>query len=309
MSAEPRADERTATRLAIVGFGLIGASLAASLRRAEHPVDITAVVRTEASADEALATGVVERAVVGAAAGAAEADVVLLAVPMLAMRETLEAIAPTLGERTIVTDAGSVKAPFVVDARAVLGSLGRVVPGHPIAGRERSGMAAADATLYAGRRVILTPLEETEPAAVETVAALWRAAGATVECLDPLHHDRVLAATSHLPHVAAFALVDALRAREESGAIFRYAAGGFRDFTRIASSDAIMWRDICLSNAEAIVEALDELDASLATLRAAIGAGDGATIERVFRRAKAARDAHVDGGVASAGVARPKDGR
>ena len=288
------------TRLAVVGFGLIGASLAASLKRVGHPLEIVAVVRHEAAADEALASGLADRAVIGAAAGVAGADVVLLAVPMLAMRETLAAIAPALAPRAVVTDAGSVKGRFVADARAVFageggaGRLARVVPGHPIAGREKSGMAAADAALYAGRRVLLTPLPETDDDAVETVAALWRAAGAEVECLSPERHDRVLAATSHLPHVVAFALVDALRARQEAEEIFRYAAGGFRDFTRIASSDAIMWRDVCLTNGDAILETLDELEASLATLREAIAAGDGETLETIFRRARAARDAHVE---------------
>ena len=288
------------TRLAIVGFGLIGASLAASLKQVGHPVEIVAVVRHPAAADEALASGLADRAVIGAAAGVAGADVVLLAVPMLAMRETLAAIAPTLAPHAVVTDAGSVKGRFVADARAVFageggaGRLARVVPGHPIAGREKSGMAAADAALYAGRRVLLTPLPETDAGAVETVAALWRAAGAEIECLSPERHDRVLAATSHLPHVVAFALVDALRARQEAEEIFRYAAGGFRDFTRIASSDAIMWRDVCLTNGDAILETLDELEVSLAALREAIATGDGETLETIFRRARAARDAHVE---------------
>ena len=290
--------EHTVTRLAIVGFGLIGASLAASLKRVGHPVEIVAVVRGELAADEALASGFADRAVVGAAAGVDGADAVLLSVPMLAMRATLEAIAPALAPGAIVTDAGSVKGRFVADARAVFDErpdvLARVVPGHPIAGREKSGMAAADAALYAGRRVLLTPLPESDADAVETVAGLWRAAGASVECLTPERHDRVLAATSHLPHVVAFALVDALRARQEAEEIFRYAAGGFRDFTRIASSDAVMWRDVCLTNGAAIVDTLDELEASLATLRAAIASGDGETLETVFRRAKAARDAHVE---------------
>mgnify|MGYP000205929557 CR=1 FL=1 len=300
-------------RLAIVGFGLIGASLAASLKRVGHDVEIVAVVRHEAAADEALAAGLADRAVVGAAAGVAGADVVLLAVPMLAMRGMLVEIAPALAPHAIVTDAGSVKGRFVEDARAVFGGpgdgrpeggagggsggagrLARVVPGHPIAGREKSGMGAADATLYAGRRVLLTPLPETDADAVETVAALWRATGAEVECLSPERHDRVLAATSHLPHVVAFALVDALRARQEAEQIFRHAAGGFRDFTRIASSDAIMWRDVCLTNGAAIVETLDDLEASLASLRQAIATGDGETIEAMFRRAKAARDTYVD---------------
>ena len=280
-------------RLAIVGFGLIGASLAASLKRVGAPHEIVAVVRTEASADEALASGLADRAVVGAAAGVDGADVAMLCVPMLAMRGTLEAIAPALGPRAIVTDAGSVKGRFVEDARAVFGSLERVVPGHPIAGREKSGMAAADPALYAGRRVLLTPLAETDPEAVATVTRLWELAGAEVECLTPEHHDRVLAATSHLPHVLAFALVDTLRERQEAEEIFRYAAGGFRDFTRIASSDPVMWRDVCLTNADAVLDALDALEVTLGTLRSAIAGGDGATLETLFRRARAARDARA----------------
>ncbi len=276
--------------LAIVGFGLIGASLAASLRRVHANVRVTAVVRSEASADEAMSAGLADRAVVGTAAGVEGADVVMLCVPMLAMPEALRAIAPVIGPEVVVTDAGSVKARFVEDARETFGDLVRVVPGHPIAGRERSGMAAADAALYVGRRVLLTPLPETAAGAIATVTRLWEAAGATVECLTPEHHDRVLAATSHLPHVLAFALVDTLRSQQAAEEIFRYAAGGFRDFTRIASSDPVMWRDVCLTNPEPILEALDSLDAHLGTLRRAIAAGDGAALERVFARAREARE-------------------
>lgn len=279
--------------LAIVGFGLIGASLAASLRRTGADVHVTAVVRSEASADEAMAAGLADRAVVGTAAGVAGADIVMLCVPMLAMRETLEAIAPAIGDDTIVTDAGSVKLRFVEDARATFGDLRRVVPGHPIAGRERSGMAAADTGLFVGRRVLLTPVDETAPDAVATVTRLWEAAGARVECLTPEHHDRVLAATSHLPHVLAFALVDTLRSRQEAEEIFRYAAGGFRDFTRIASSDPVMWRDVCLTNTGPILEALDSLDEHLGALRRAIAEGDGVALEATFARARAAREGVV----------------
>ena len=282
-------------RLAIVGFGMIGASLAASLRRVGTSDEIVAVVRTEAAADEALGSGLADRAVVGAAAGVDGADLVLLAVPMLAMRETLERIRPALAPHAIVTDAGSVKGRFVEDARAVFGDLARVVPGHPIAGREKSGMAAADGALYVGRRVLLTPVEETSAEAIAAVTRLWESAGAEVECLSPAHHDRVLAATSHLPHVLAFALVDALRERQEAEEIFRYAAGGFRDFTRIASSDPVMWRDVCLTNAPALLDALDGLDERLGALRRAIEAGDGEALEAAFRRARAAREAHAGG--------------
>jgi prephenate dehydrogenase len=222
-----------------------------------------------------------------------DADIVLLAVPMLSMREQLQAIAGFLKPGAIVTDAGSVKGPFIDDAHAVLGELSRVVPGHPIAGREMTGVEAADATLYRNRRVLLTPVAETREDCIATVRALWELAGANVETLTPEQHDRVLAATSHLPHVLAFALVDTLATQQEAEEIFRYAAGGFRDFTRIASSDAVMWRDICLTNRTAILESIDNLDAHLKQLRRAIDEADAETIEAIFVRAKKARDEHT----------------
>jgi len=281
-------------RLAIVGFGLIGASLAAALKAAGHPAEIVAVVRSEASQRQALALGTVDRAVVGTRAGVAGADLVLLCVPMQAMREALAELHAartdgTLDHRAIISDAGSVKGCFVADARITLGSLARVVPGHPVAGREMSGMAAADPTLYRGRRVLLTPLPETEPQAVQAVGELWQAAGAEVECLSPERHDRVLAATSHLPHVIAFALVDALARQQEAEEIFRYAAGGFRDFTRIAASDPVMWRDICLTNRDALLGAMDSLEGHVSRLRRAIAEGDAQAIEATFERARTAR--------------------
>ena len=276
-------------RLAIVGFGLIGASLAAGLKRAGFAGEIVAVTRSPESASQALSLGYVDHAVPDLEEGVADADVVLLSVPMLAMRSVMQSIAPVLAERAIVTDAGSVKRSFVEDARAVFGTLERVVPGHPIAGREKSGMAAADDRLYQGRRVLLTPLEETERSAVRVVTDLWSTVGAEVECLDVDHHDRVLAATSHLPHVLAFAIVDTLATQQEAEEIFRYAAGGFRDFTRIAASDPVMWRDVCLTNRDAVLASLDDFSAHLNALRSAIAKGDGNTIEATLRRARDAR--------------------
>jgi prephenate dehydrogenase len=216
--------------------------------------------------------------------------VILLAVPMGAMASVLTAIAPTLGPDTIVTDAGSVKGSFVTDAHRILGSLARVVPGHPIAGTERSGVDAAFAELYRGRRVILTPAEETEPEATDTVERLWSLTGANVERLSVEAHDRLLAATSHLPHMLAFGLVDALARGDDPGAVFRYAAGGFRDFTRIASSDPVMWRDICLANRDALLEALEAYRDDLEQLTAEVRDGDGDGLLSRFRRAKTPRD-------------------
>jgi len=269
---------------------MIGGSLAGALKKAGFDGEIVALVRSDATGRRGLELGLVDRYSTDPQTAISGADMVMLAVPMLSMRQQLTVISEFLPSDAIVTDAGSVKGPFIEDARAVLGTLARVVPGHPIAGREKTGVDAADATLFYQKRVLLTPVEETEQAAIDAVKTLWELAGAQVESLSPAQHDRVLAATSHLPHVLAFALVDTLATQQEAEEIFRYAAGGFRDFSRIASSDAVMWRDVCLTNREAILESMDNLDNHLRQLREAIDAGDGSTIETIFARAKQARD-------------------
>ena len=277
-------------RVAIAGVGLIGGSFGLALRAAGHAGELVGLGRDAARLEAALECGAIDRAETDAAAALAGADVVLLAVPMGAMAELLAALAPHLEPGAIVTDAGSVKGSFVRDAQRVLGSLARVVPGHPIAGTERSGVDAAFAELYQGRRVILTPTEETQAAAIDTVERLWSRTGANVERLPVEAHDRLLAATSHLPHMLAFGLVDALARGEDSAAVFRYAAGGFRDFTRIASSDPVMWRDICLANRDALLGALEAYRDDLEQLTAEVRDGDGAGLLDRFRRAKTARD-------------------
>ena len=272
---------------------MIGGSLAAALKANGFKGQISALVRRQDTGERGLQLSLIDQYATDPARLIPHADVVLLAVPMLSMRSQLQAIAEYLNDDAIVTDAGSVKGPFIDDARAVLTDLSRVVPGHPIAGREKTGVDAADATLFTHRRVLLTPLPESRPDAVATISALWRLAGADVENLSPEHHDRVLAATSHLPHVLAYVLVDTLATQQEAEEIFRYAAGGFRDFSRIASSDPVMWRDVCLSNRKCILESLDSLEAHLQTLRSAIEASDGEAIEATFCRAKAARDQYT----------------
>lgn len=279
--------------LCIVGLGMIGGSLAAGLKQAGYEGKITALVRSPASGERGLELGYIDEFSTNAADLIPTADIVMLAVPMLSMHSQLVAIKPYLKADTVVTDAGSVKTPFITDAKSVLGSLARVVPGHPIAGREKTGVDAADPVLYQGRRVLLTPSEETEDDAIESVRSLWVLTGANVETLEPKQHDRVLAATSHLPHVLAFALVDTLATQQEAEEIFRYAAGGFRDFSRIASSDAVMWRDVCLSNRDAILDSMDRLDVHLKKLRTSIANGDGQAIEETFKRAKKARDEYT----------------
>lgn len=280
--------------IVVVGLGLIGASFTAALGEAGFSGEITAVVRNEASGKLAVSRSLAHNFSTNIADAVKTADVVMLAVPMLAMKQQLVAMAEHLPNTAVVTDVGSVKGYFVKEALSVLSNPERIVPAHPIAGRERSGMDAADAALFKDRRVIVTPLPESSPAAVSTVEALWTKAGAVVEKLAVDHHDRVLAHTSHVPHVVAFALVDALAKQQEAEEIFRFAAGGFRDFSRIAASDPVMWSDICRTNPEAILASLDLFGQHLQHIRSAIEAGDGDTLERTFERARAARNQYND---------------
>ncbi len=218
------------------------------------------------------------------------ADIVLLAAPVAQTQPLLERIAPFLDADTIVTDAGSTKSDVVASARAALGArIGQFVPGHPIAGREASGPDAALPDLYVNRNVVLCPLPENAPEAVERVAAMWRATGACVRDMAPEQHDRVLASVSHLPHVLSFALVEQILNSPDAALKFSFAAGGFRDFTRIAASSPEMWRDVCVANRVALLDELDAYTAVLARLRAAIDAGDGAALEAVFARSRIAR--------------------
>ncbi len=282
-------------RLCIIGVGLIGGSLARALRKAGYVKEIVGCSRRAEHLQQALDLGVIDRFDTDAARAVAGADMVVVCVPLGAMEQTFRAIAPALADTAVVTDAGSAKASVVAAARAGFGSLpAGFVPGHPIAGTEQSGVAASFPDLYRDRKVILTPVAETAASATAQVQAMWEAAGAQVQCMDVEHHDEVLAATSHLPHVLAFQMVDTLARMSDEDEIFRYAAGGFRDFTRIASSDPVMWRDICLANAGAVLSMLKRYRADLDRLAAAIASGDGAELERVFRNAKDARDRHTE---------------
>lgn len=278
-------------QLSIIGVGLIGGSLALALKRAGYCSRIVGIGRDAARLQAAREQGVIDRVSTDMAEGTAGADVILIAVPLNAYSAVFERLKTCLPDTAVVTDAGSAKRCVVEDARAAFGAVpARFVPGHPIAGNEKSGFEAAFAELYDQRRVILTPLPETDPRAVDTITAMWEAAGARIETTDVDHHDRLLAATSHLPHMLAFGLVDSLAGQNDVDEIFRFAAGGFRDFTRIAASDPVMWRDICLRNRDALLEALKDYEADLARIRRAIEADDGETLEAIFTRAKAARD-------------------
>ncbi len=278
-------------QLTIIGVGLIGGSLARALRQAGVVDEIVGAGRDAAHLQRAQELGVVDRYSTDLAAAVQGADMVLLAVPVGAMAAVMQAIAPQLSSDAVLTDAGSTKASVIAAAREVFGTLPEgFVPGHPIAGTENSGVEASFAELYHGRRVILTPTGVSSEAAVARVRDMWQTVGAEVTTMTADHHDRVLAATSHLPHLLAFSLVDTLAKMDDKQEIFAYAAGGFRDFTRIASSDPQMWRDICAHNEPALLSMLDRFEADMKRLREAIANDDGDYLLDVFAHAKAARD-------------------
>jgi len=279
------------TPITIIGLGLIGGSIARGLKAAGHVGVITGCVKDESDCRAALDLGLVDHATTDLAAAVAGARLVVVAVPVGAMPAVFSALAPVLPRDAVVTDVGSTKLGVVASARAALGdAMGRFVPGHPIAGTERSGLHAGFATLYNGRRIILTPTPETDADALVVVEALWQSLNGYISEMDPAHHDEVLAATSHLPHVLAFALVDTLARMAERTEIFEYAAGGFADFTRIASSDPTLWSDIVTANRDAVLPVLDRYINDLGVLRHAIADGDAETLTTAFGRAKSARD-------------------
>jgi prephenate dehydrogenase len=280
----------TGKKIVIVGMGLIGGSVARALARLEFDGEVIGVGRNSPALEQAINDGCLTGFTSDVQTACSDADLVLIAVPVLAITTVLQELAPVLAEHTVVTDVASVKQAVVDAARNVFSNIpANFVPGHPIAGSEQSGYAAAKADLFAGRKVILTPLEHTNPHAVNLVTELWQGIGAEVLQMEVAHHDEVLAATSHLPHLLAFALVDTLSQQGESEEIFRFAAGGFRDFTRIASSDPVMWRDIFVSNSEAIVAILDEFTADLGNLRASLIAQDAEQLFTLCKRAKQSR--------------------
>ncbi len=283
-------------RVCIIGVGLIGGSLARAARAAGLFGEVVGCGRNEANLRRALELGVIDRYDCDPARAAAGADLVVLAVPLGNMEGVLRQVAPVLEPGVIITDVGSAKASVVAAARAALGELpAGFVPGHPIAGTEKSGVEASFPDLFSGRRVILTPVPETDAEALAKVKSLWEGVGAEVVVMDVAHHDEVLAATSHLPHVLAYTLVDTLSRMGERDEIFQYAAGGFRDFTRIASSDPVMWRDICLANHDAVVTMVERFQDDLADLAAAIRDSDGERLLKIFQNAKAARDRYCGG--------------
>ena len=284
--------EHRVDTVCIIGTGLIGGSLALAIRQAGFCKEIVGAGRTEATLVKAVELGVIDRYDTSISNAAEDADIVVVCVPLGSMHAVFEQINAAEIENTIITDAGSAKQSVIDDAEFVFGAGFRnFVPGHPIAGTEQSGVGAAFPELYQNRRVILTPTENTSVDALEKVRAMWQSAGAEVETMSAEHHDLVLAGTSHLPHLLAFGLVDCLNNLEDVDEIFRFAAGGFRDFTRIASSDPVMWRDICLSNRDQVMVMMRRYSVEMEKMYKALEAGDGEKLREIFERAKQARDA------------------
>ena len=284
--------EHRVDTVCIIGTGLIGGSLALAIRQAGFCKEIVGAGRTEATLVKAVELGVVDRYDTSISNAAEDADIVVVCVPLGSMHAVFEQINAAETENTIITDAGSAKQSVIDDAEFVFGAGFRnFVPGHPIAGTEQSGVGAAFPELYQNRRVILTPTENTSVDALEKVRAMWQSAGAEVETMSAEHHDLVLAGTSHLPHLLAFGLVDCLNNLEDVDEIFRFAAGGFRDFTRIASSDPVMWRDICLSTRDEVMVMMRRYSVEMEKMYKALEAGDGEKLREIFERAKKARDA------------------
>jgi len=278
-------------KLVVVGVGLIGGSFALSLKEAGAVGRAVGVGRGGRNIRRALELKILDAAGAFDRATFADADLVLLAVPVGQMRPVMRAIAPLIGAKTVVTDAGSTKQDVVALARRELkAALSRFIPGHPIAGTENSGAEAAFAGLYRGRRVVLTPLKGTERGALALVRSAWERCGASVSELEPREHDAVLAAVSHLPHVLAYALVDQVARAKNAKQLFSFAAGGFRDFTRIASSHPEMWRDICLANRKALLVELRRYGGELERVKKMLERGDAKALAVLFSGARGARD-------------------
>jgi len=265
-----------------------------TVRQLDSDDAVALTARIRANIERALSLGVIDEASDDLGAAAKDADIVLIAVPVGQIAGVLGRLRGALKDGAVVTDAGSTKREFVTLARAEFGgALGNIVPGHPIAGAERTGVEAATPDLFVGKRVVLTPLPETRAESVECVEAMWRACGAEVIRMSAEHHDSVFSAVSHLPHVLSYALVAMIASRDNAEELFSYAASGFRDFTRIASSDPVMWRDVCIANGDVLVDLIEQYQGELDRVATAIKARDADELLRLFSRAKSQRDLQI----------------
>ncbi len=282
--------------VALIGIGLIGSSISHAIRRRGLATRITGHARTAETRETALRLGLVDEAFATAGEAVTDADLVILCVPVGACGTVAREVGPHLKAGAVVTDVGSVKASVVRDVAPHLPDTVSFVPGHPIAGTENSGPEAGFAELFDDRWCILTPTEQSPPEAVERLAQFWRDLGSEVETMSPDHHDLVLAITSHLPHLIAFNIVNSARHLERvtDTEVIKFSAGGFRDFTRIAASDPVMWRDVFLNNKEAVLEMLGRFSEDLTDLQRAIRFGDGDKLQRLFTEARGVRKSIID---------------
>ncbi len=283
-------------KVAVVGVGLIGGSFALALKQARACSHVVGVGRSAANLKVALERGVIDSIATDAAAAVRDADLVLLATPVAQLQSIFLSIARNLQPSCLVTDGGSTKRDVIVAARRGLKKkIGQFVPAHPIAGAEKSGAAAAKADLFRDRRVVLTPLRENNQKSVQAIESAWSACGARVSRMDAREHDQVLAAVSHLPHLLAFALVHDIARRKNAKQLFGFAAGGFRDFTRIASSHPEMWRDICMANRDQLVKEVVGFSKKIQKIKKLLDKQDAPALEKLFAEARAARNAWLEG--------------
>ena len=285
-------------RIALIGIGLIGSSLARVIRREGLAGEIVISTRSATTLERARELGLGDRYQADAATAVKDADLVIVSVPVGASEVVAKEIAPSLKPGAIVTDVGSTKASVIAQMQPNLPQNVHFIPGHPLAGTEKSGPDAGFAELFENRWCILTPLEGTDGAALEKLAGFWRACGSNIDTMDPQHHDMVLAMVSHLPHIIAYNIVgtaDDLQTVTKSEVI-KYSASGFRDFTRLAASDPTMWRDVCLHNKDAILEMLARFSEDLAALQRAIRWSDGDKLFELFTRTRAVRRSIIEAG-------------
>jgi len=284
-------------KLVIIGVGLIGGSFALALRQAGAIRHITGIGRQQKNMHDALQLGVIDEVAIDYATALSDADLVFLAMPVGQTELIMANIAPHLSSHTIVTDAGSTKQDVIAAAVKHFKPehVANFVPGHPIAGTEHSGVAAAQVDLYHGRHVVLTPLEQTQPSAIEVVTQLWQACEANVSVMPADEHDRILAITSHLPHILAFTMMRYLHHNtDNSKSLLRFAGSGFRDFTRIAGSSPEMWRDICLANRDELLKQIDAYQTELKTVQKLLEQKNQDELEQVFHQARAIRQTWVN---------------
>jgi cyclohexadieny/prephenate dehydrogenase len=285
-------------RVALIGLGLIGSSLSHAMRRRGLARTIVGHAQSAKTRDTALRLGLVASVYANASEAVADADLVILCVPVGACGAVARELAPRLRAGAILTDVGSVKGAIVRDVGPFVPSGVHFIPGHPIAGTEHSGPESGFAELFDGRWCVLTPLENANRDAVAKLQAFWRACGSHVEVMDAQHHDLVLALTSHVPHLIAYNIVNTARHLEQvtDSEVIKFSAGGFRDFTRIAASDPVMWRDVFLNNKDAVLEMLGRFSEDLTSLQRAIRFADGDTLHKLFVDARAVRRGIIEAG-------------